>query len=474
MKKRKLKKGWRYVFITLFLIIVCASYFLINAEVTFKLNGDISKKITVYSKYFDDGITGYKLGRAIKDNKYKVETKTDLDVTTLGDYEITYIVHYKNEDIELKRKVSVVDEEAPTIETNITEIEKDYCSNKEKIKFEYTVKDNYDKELTPKVTEANNVLTIEAIDSSNNKNIKSFPVTYTNKPSKEESISLKGPKYIYVAKDGKYTERGATITSSCSDNSSRVVIQSTLDTSKTGEYEIKYSVRNNENVSVTRNVTVYEPHISSNQNRDTQKTIYLTFDDGPCGYTAQVLNTLKKYNVKATFFVTNQFPSYVHLIKNEYDDGHAVGVHTYSHNYKIYSSIETYLQDFNKMNDIIEKYTGQKSKIFRFPGGSSNTISMNYSIGIMRALASKMSEEGYAYFDWDVSSGDASSASSQKIFNNIIKGTSSCSRCVVLMHDIKYNTVSILDDVLAELTSKGYKFGTLSVNSPTNHHGIAN
>lgn len=475
--KRKLKKKWRFASLTIVLIVIFFAAFLYaDSKVYFELIGLENKKIAVNTKYTEEGIVGYRIGLAIGENKYQIKTNTNLDTSKIGTYNIDYNITYKNKEFTLKRQITVVDEEAPIIETNIEKIEKDYCTNKEKVKLEFSSIDNYDGDITNSVkkVEENNNLILTSIDSSGNENKKVLPVTYTNKPSTEEKITLKGAKYVYIAKNGKYQEKGATITGGCTNNSNRVVISGTIDTSTVGEYTLKYSVQNNESVSTTRNIIVYEPNISSNQNRDSQKTIYLTFDDGPCAYTPKVLNTLKKYNVKATFFVTNQFPSYVHLIKDEYEQGHAVGVHTYSHNYNIYTSIETYKQDFNKMNDVIEKYTGQRSKIFRFPGGSSNTISMNYSIGIMRALATKMSEEGYAYFDWDVSSGDASSASSEKIFKNIIKGTASCSKCVVLMHDIKYNTVNILDDVLADLTSKGYKFGTLNVDSPTNHHGISN
>ena len=125
------------------------------------------------------------------------------------------------------------------------------------------------------------------------------------------------------------------------------------------------------------------------------KIIYLTFDDGPGMYTKRILDVLEEYNVKATFFVTNQFPKYEYLIKNEYEMGHVIGVHTYSHNYKkIYSSFENYIDDVNKMNEIIKKYTGNFSNILRFPGGSSNTISRKYKKGIMTELTREVSNLG--------------------------------------------------------------------------------
>ena len=77
--------------------------------------------------------------------------------------------------------------------------------------------------------------------------------------------------------------------------------------------------------------------------------------------------------------------------------------------------VETYMKDFNDMNNIIEKYTGKRSKIFRFPGGSSNTVSRGYSTGVVKAIASKTSELGYVYFDWNVDSNDAGGASRDQI-----------------------------------------------------------
>ena len=85
-----------------------------------------------------------------------------------------------------------------------------------------------------------------------------------------------------------------------------------------------------------------------------------------------------------------------------------------------------------------------------------------------------MNSDGYVYFDWDVNSGDAEGAGQSKIYSNVTSGAGWCSKCVILMHDIKYNTANALDDILSNLTSQGYKFGTLSTASPTVHHTIAN
>ena len=204
--------------------------------------------------------------------------------------------------------------------------------------------------------------------------------------------------------------------------------------------------------------------------------IYLTFDDGPTSdSTPRILEILEKNEVKATFFVLHYSEQNEELIKREHSQGHKVALHGYTHNYsEIYTSADACMENFRKIQEQVYNTIGEKSNIIRFPGGGSNTISRNYARGVVKAIASRMTSDGYVYFDWDVDSGDAAGASRSKIYNNVVNGVKKCSKCVVLMHDIKPNTVNELDNILKTLTSKGYKFGTLSVNSPTMHHSIAN
>ena len=144
-------------------------------------------------------------------------------------------------------------------------------------------------------------------------------------------------------------------------------------------------------------------------------------------------------DIKNTFN-NDDFEKEKALIKNEYEMGHVIGVHTYSHNYKkIYSSFENYIDDVNKMNEIIKKYTGNFSNILRFPGGSSNTISRKYKKGIMTELTREVSNLGYTYFDWNVASGDVNGYGKNRIYKRIIKSLND-KPTIILMHDTKYNT----------------------------------
>ena len=203
------------------------------------------------------------------------------------------------------------------------------------------------------------------------------------------------------------------------------------------------------------------------------KIIYLTFDDGPGPYTEQLLDVLDAYNVKATFFVVDT--AYSDLIAEEFARGHSIGIHTATHNYDlIYSSEEAYFADLQHMQDLIVELTGQRTTLVRFPGGSSNTVS-KFNPGIMTTLAADLTDMGYQYFDWNVSSGDAGeTTSTQKVFENVINGVQWQNVSIVLQHDIKDFSVDAVEKIILWGLNNGYTFLPLDSTSPTSHHRIAN
>ena len=452
------------------LCLIVGVVWLIYGKVEIRLNGNERITATVLKDYHDAGITVTKNDEVLLPDKYEIKEENNVDTSTLGEYKILYDVDYHGRKFHVERIVEIVDDVEPEIEVTKESIVRDYCSKKDLDTLDYKVIDNYDGDLTDDamVKEEDDNYIITVTDKSGNTKSVTIPITYTEKPS--NIFKLNGYASYYVTKGSNYQDAGVTYTDGCGKKIDDVQITGKVDTSNTGEYTISYIA---EGKTLSRKVTVYNPNAGANIGTG-EKIIYLTFDDGPGAYTEKVLETLAKYNVKATFFVTHQFAGYVPLIKKEYEQGHVVAVHSYTHNWNIYTSVDAYVNDFNKMNDDIEKYTGARSKLFRFPGGSSNTISRNYSIGVVRAIASYMNDNGYVYFDWDVDSGDAAGASRNQIYNNVVSGAGWCSKCVVLMHDIKPNTVNELDNILNTLTSRGYKFGTLSTYSPTMHHSIAN
>lgn len=174
------------------------------------------------------------------------------------------------------------------------------------------------------------------------------------------------------------------------------------------------------------------------QEEPTQKPlrkVYLTFDDGPSQYTEEILDILKEYDVKATFFVTGMNASlYEDSYRRIVEEGHTLGIHSYSHKYgEIYHSLESFQQDWHKMQDYLYQVTGQKVTAYRFPGGSSNTVS---AVG-MEELIPWLSKEGVVYYDWNISAGDAGSRmiSAEEIVRNCIEGAKEHTNAMILLHD---------------------------------------
>ena len=178
------------------------------------------------------------------------------------------------------------------------------------------------------------------------------------------------------------------------------------------------------------------------------KRVYLTFDDGPSANTDRILDILKEYDVKATFFVVGK-ENYTQQYKRIVDEGHTLAMHSYSHVYNdIYSSLDAYKQDLNQLRTFLYELTGVQCDIVRFPGGSSNTISKVD----MHTLIEYLDSEDMVYFDWNVSSGDASGThrSVDQIASNVLDNIDRYNNAVVLMHDAadKTSTVEALPIII--------------------------
>ena len=198
------------------------------------------------------------------------------------------------------------------------------------------------------------------------------------------------------------------------DLTSRVVVTGTVTSYLVGEYALTYAVADDygNSTRIERTVTV-QPVPLPELVPPPEKTIYLTFDDGPGDHTALLLDILKKYDVKATFFVVGSRRR-KDLIKRAFDEGHSIGVHTFTHDYdKMYTSLDAYFQDFLATQEVIRDQTGQYTTLFRFPGGSGNTASISRCRGLMTQLTKIMEDMGYRYFDWNCSAGDSNFHSGQ-------------------------------------------------------------
>lgn len=181
--------------------------------------------------------------------------------------------------------------------------------------------------------------------------------------------------------------------------------------------------------------------------------VYLTFDDGPSVYTEDILDILDRYDVKATFFVVGkETDSAKEALRDIVERGHTLGMHSYSHKYsEIYASVDAFAEDFVKLRDYLKEVTGVESMVYRFPGGSSNTVSTHD----MWDYADYLEECGVRFFDWNIASGDGGSVllPVETLVKNVTEDIPKNGTSVILLHDSgeKRTTVEALPVILENI-----------------------
>ena len=180
------------------------------------------------------------------------------------------------------------------------------------------------------------------------------------------------------------------------------------------------------------------------------RKVYLTFDDGPSENTRAILDVLKEYDVKATFFVTGQQAlSHPERYREIAQEGHTLAMHSYSHKYsEIYETVDSFGEDLLLLQTFLEETTGVSPTFYRFPGGSSNTVSKMP----MSDLCDYLADNGITYFDWNITSKDAVSPmrKAQEIVANCTQNLENFDNAVILLHDAanKTSTVEALPEVI--------------------------
>lgn len=187
-----------------------------------------------------------------------------------------------------------------------------------------------------------------------------------------------------------------------------------------------------------------------------QKCIYLTFDDGPSDrVTPVILDILKDEGVKATFFIVGErAETRKYLVKRQFDEGHTVAVHSYSHVYgDIYRSKKALIDDIIKCNRLIYEVTGTFSSVYRFPGGS---------VMAGESLKKAVTENGFYCVDWNASFRDAEfiDPAPEQLFAAAKETAAGHDRVVMLAHDTtdKSATAAALRDVIEYFKKNGYEF----------------
>jgi len=412
-------------------------------------------------------------GNAFHCEDVEVEHTGNVDITQKGEYKITYIYKYKTKSYQKEQTIKVIDNTPPKLEVKETEFY--YCKNSIP---DYEVKawDDYDGDITKNIEKKveNGKIIFSVTDSSNNKTI--IEKEAIEKDIENPTIKLIGGEKIFLNLHEEYEEKGVTALDNCDgDISDKVKIEGNVDTKKEGEYTIKYTIQDEKGneTSKTRTIIVAGKKIKE------EKNIYLTFDDGPSKYTKELLDILKKYDVKATFFVTNQTIAkpYEDLILRAYKEGHTIGLHSYTHTYDIYQNEETYFNDLYKIQEKVKNITGYTSNIIRFPGGSSNTISRNYDNNshIMSKLTKSVEEKGFRYFDWNVISGDAGETTdTMEIVSHVILEIGKRKDSMILQHDIKDYSVKAVENIIEYGLRNGYNFLKITEETPNFHHRVNN
>ena len=438
-----------------------------------KLNGSATEEIMYSSKYHDAGATVIFLGKDLS-NEIKISGKVKTE--KIGTYKIVYRYDGFIVPIKKVRTVKVIDNKKPVI-TLVGEKEKLICKGQKYQEEGFKAYDEYDGDITKKVkvTNLEDKIVYEVNDSSNNSYELERKILYGDKTKPE--ITMVGNDVLYITKGSAYNEPGFSANDNCDGKiDDKVVVSGNVDTNNVGSYTINYSVTDKAGnaTTVTRKINV-TGKVDVNSGISKPGVIYLTFDDGPqTGTTDVILDILKEEGVKATFFVTNKGDD--NLIKREYDEGHTVALHTATHDYSIvYASADSYFNDLNIVHERVLRITGYDSRIIRFPGGSSNTVSRRYTQGIMSYLTDEVLNRGYRYYDWNISSGDAGGTTDpNQVYLNVCNNLSKNRANMVLMHDIKRHTRDALRNIIKCGKDNGYTFEPITMDTAMVRQGVNN
>lgn len=178
------------------------------------------------------------------------------------------------------------------------------------------------------------------------------------------------------------------------------------------------------------------------------KYIAFTFDDGPyTPVTERILDTLEKYNARATFFIVgNRAEVYQDSVKRAFSLGCEIGNHTYSHADLCGVKKATVEKEISKCSDVILKLTGEREKLFRPTGGKNNKT--------------LQSEAGRALILWNIDTRDWSHHNSEKTIRAVKESVDDGS--IILMHDLEMSTAESCEKLIPELVEQGYQLVTVS------------
>lgn len=294
--------------------------------------------------------------------------------------------------------------------------------------------------------------------------------------NKSSEIIKQGKNQVKINRNISNNDNAENTQVECNElkeNSVENTILNVVENTATVTNEIKNEYTNNTidsnsndtntSTSNTKDYSNFVKKVDNIYNGEEGKRVFLTFDDGPSkSVTPHILDLLKFHNIKATFFVLgSRVKLNPDIVKREYDEGHYIANHGYSHKYSsIYAKTENVIEEYNKTEAEIRKALNNQnysSHLFRFPGGS---IGGEYN-KIKKSAKKQLKEKQIAYLDWNALTSDAAGANTkEKILKNMKKTVGNYQNVVLLMHDApdKKLTYETLEDVITYLTEKGYSF----------------
>ena len=421
-----------------------------------------------------------------------VITEGTVDTTCLGEYPITLRAEYDAKFLFFTKKltasrsctVKVVDTKKPMIHL-VTDPSKHVMPGEAYVEEGFSARDICDGDLSARVESkiVGDEVIYSVADRSGNVTYAVRKIKYRDTVAPE--LSLQGNSYMFLKVGQPYEEPGyLAVDADEGEVADRVTVAGNVDANAVGVYELAYTVSDsygNTSTAVRKicvtdaaeipQIPIWDPE---NPGKPNGRVIYLTFDDGPSQHTERLLDILDQYNVKATFFVVNT--GNMGVLKRMAAAGHTVAMHSSSHKYsKIYASADAFYEDLFSIQSTIYNHTGITSRILRFPGGTSNTISKKHCPGLMAQLSRELKAMGYRYFDWNVDSRDADDAKSvEEVYNNVIKGCGNREYAVVLQHDTMGFSVDAVELIIQWGLSNGYTFRALDMNSPRCEHSVSN
>ena len=379
-----------------------------GAKPQLTLNGESTETVEGGGAYVDPGATAM-LGN--QDVSSRVAVSGNVDMSTPGDYSLTYSISYRNETYSVSRLVSVRDTKGPEIILEEPEGGIELTSMDQFTEPGFTATDAVDGDLTSRVS------------------------------TEQVQVDDKLVMIVY------------TVTDSSGNTASA-------------------------DRMITLKPAPPETTVSSEEPSDS--IICLTFDDGPSTkVTPRILDILKENDIKATFFIINYEESMIPILKRMIDEGHTIGIHTWSHEYsECYASKDSYYEGVIRLRDKLKADTGYEAFCCRFPGGSSNTVSKKYTPGVMTYLAEKMPAEGIQYYDWNADSTDAEGNNRpvETLVKNSTDGFKKGRTNILLCHDTnaKETTADALQKIINYGKENGFIFQPITKNTTPVHHGINN